>query len=151
MTLARWASTNRRVRTPAMARSLLEGMPGGPNIAVPMRFIDRASYESKVGNRQLNQLIDSAPVVERRLDQLTAIQHTVKKDRVMAYIDKPNLRRAGTRDPVHGGLVDLPIVVRMDGVDHLHDGHHRVTAAKLLGEPSIKVRFVDLDREQLPL
>lgn len=147
MTLARWASTHKRARSPAQARALLEAMPGGPNVAVPLRFIDRKAYEATIGTRDLNALIDAAPVRDVRVDSLVGIQHTIKKARVLEYIDRPNLRRAGTRDPRHGGLVDLPIVVRKGGISYLHDGHHRTTAAKLLGEPAIKVRFVNLDRE----
>lgn len=142
----RWLDRiSRTSRTPEQALSLLRSWPGGPNVATPMRFIDREAYESLMGNRELNALIDAAPTVMVPLANLVAIQHTVNAERVAQYIQNPKLRRRGLRDPVHGGLIDLPIVIRLNGISYIHDGHHRTVASKLLGANYELVRFVDLD------
>jgi hypothetical protein len=139
--------TSRASRTPEQALALLRSWPGGPNVATPLRFVDRKAYEELVGNRELNALIESAPVIQVPVASLVAIQHTINAERVAQYIQKTNLRRRGMRDPKHGGLVDLPIVVRLGGTSYLHDGHHRLCAAKLLGARLETVRYVDLDQE----
>jgi hypothetical protein len=139
--------TSREQRTPEQALSLLRAWPGGPNVATPLRFVDRKAYEDLIGNRELNALIEAAPVRQVPVASLTAIQHTVNAQRVAQYIQNPALRRRGTRDPVHGGLIDLPIVVHLGGTSYLHDGHHHVTAYKLLGAKLVTVRYVDLDKE----
>jgi hypothetical protein len=136
----------------------LRSWPGGPNVATPLRFVDRKAYEALIGNRELNALIEAAPILQVPVASLVAIQHTINAERVAQYIQKLNLRRRGMRDPVHGGLIDLPIVVHLGdaigysggvvgGTNYLHDGHHRVCAAKLLGARLETVRYVDLDQE----
>lgn len=144
----RWLDrTSRATRSPQQALALLRSWPGGPNVATPLRFVDRKVYEDRIGNRELNALIDAAPVEQVPVASLVAIQHTINAERVAQYVQKINLRRRGTRDPRHGGLIDLPIVVRIGGTNYLHDGHHRVTADKLLGARLVTVRYVDLDQE----
>lgn len=110
-----------------------------------MRFIDRDAYEKLIGNRELNALIDAAPIRMVVIANLVAIQHTINADRVAQYILNPKLRRRGLRDPYHGGLIDLPIVIRLVGTSYIHDGHHRTVASKLLGAREERGRFVDLD------
>jgi hypothetical protein len=145
---SRWVDrTSRATRTPEQALSLLRSWPGGPNVATPMRFIDRKAYEDLVGNRELNGLIDAAPTVQVPIAPLVAIQHTINASRVAEYIRTPKLRRRGLRDPYHGGLIDLPIVIQLRGTRYIHDGHHRTVASKLLGARLETVRFVDLDKE----
>lgn len=120
-------------------------MPGR-RIPVPMRIVNRDIYERTLPVVDLNRLIDSAPVKDVPIASLVAIQHTVDKDRVQAYIDNPKLIRRGTKHDNHGGVVDLPIVIHFEGTNYLHDGHHRTTAQKLLGASVIECRYVDLDR-----
>ncbi len=147
---SRWVDrASRAQRSPEQALSLLRAWPGGPNVANPMRFVDRDAYQKLIGNRELNALIEAAPIVPMPIANLTAIQHTINLERVAQYIQKPNMRRRGLRDPEHGGLIDLPIVVHVGGMSYLHDGHHRVTAEKLLGARLETVRYVDLDKEQV--
>jgi hypothetical protein len=144
---ARWLDRqSRESRSPESALSLLRAWPGGPNPATPFRFIDRKAYEDLIGNRELNALIEAAPVVDVPIVSLVAIQHTINAVRVAQYLEKPNMRRRGMRDPVHGGPIDLPICIHLGGVNYLHDGHHRLTADKLLGARLARCRYVDLDQ-----
>lgn len=128
-----------------MALALLRATPGGPFIAFPYRFVDRRVYEPKFAVHHLNAAIDAAPVKDVPLASLHGIQHTVARARVAQYIENPKLARRGTRDKLHGGLVDLPIVVRFEGVNYVHDGHHRATAEFYSGGKLLECRFVDLD------
>lgn len=40
---------------------------------------------------------------------------------------------------------DMPVVYKIDGKHYIEDGNHRVVAAKLMGESTIRARVVDLD------
>lgn len=131
-----------------MALSLLSAIPGaGAAIPVQLRFIDRAGYQAVIGNREMNARIDAAPIRSVPVASLVAIQHTVNRARVAEYIENPKLVRKGTKHDEHGGVVDLPIVVRCKGTNYLFDGHHRLTAQQMRGAREIKARYVDLDAE----
>jgi ParB-like nuclease family protein len=143
----KWVDEGERAaRTPEMALALLRAIPGsGETIPVPLRFIDRAGYQKVIGNREMNARIDAAPIHTVPLDSLVAIQHTVLRKQVEHYIETDGRVRRGTKHSDHGGVVDLPIVVRCGGTSYLFDGHHRVTAHKLLGARLVRCRYVDLD------
>lgn len=146
MGLAKWVDRRgRATRSAEAALALLRATPGGPLIAFPYRFVDRRVYEPKFETRDLNAAIDAAPVASVPLASLHGIQHTVARARVEQYVRNPRLQRRGTRSPDHGGLVDLPIVVRYRGVNYVHDGHHRATADFYRGGRLLECRFVDLD------
>jgi ParB-like chromosome segregation protein Spo0J len=66
---------------------------------------------------------------------------------VLTFIDRPDSIPPGMQDPKHGGVVDTPIVIHQDGKNYLHDGHHRVTAARLMGDKDIQARYVDFDQK----
>ena len=40
---------------------------------------------------------------------------------------------------------DMPVVYKIDGKHYIEDGNHRVVAAKLMGEQTIRARVIDLD------
>lgn len=148
--LSTWA----RARDPnrAKAHLRLEQLPEsetGKGKAVPFPYLDRSAYKSKHSNREINKAISKAPIRSVPLDQLHAIQHSVKVHRVAEYIDHPHIIPKGTKSPKHGGLVDYPIVIKQDDHLYLHDGHHRCTAALLMGKKTIDARFVDFDLPSL--
>lgn len=147
VTLAAWA---RAQTTQSDAYKALDNLPESETLrgaAVPFPYADKTAYKSQHTNREINRAIENAPVERVPLNELHAIQHSVKADRVAQYIAHPDAVPAGTRDPKHGGLIDKPIVVVSGGVLYLHDGHHRATAAKLRGEQTIEARVADLDRK----
>lgn len=136
-----------------MAIELLHAKPApGGQVQVPLRFVSREGYQQAIGNQEINDRIDAAPIKEVPLDSLVAIQHTVNVKRVEEYIRNPKLVRKGTLHSEHGGVVDKPIVVKCKGTNYLFDGHHRTSAQKFLGARSVRARFVDLDAQpaQLP-
>ena len=112
----------------------------------PFPVADRAGYKAAVGlsNGELNERIRQAPVVSIPVAGLVAIQHTVRPERVQQYLDDP------MRVPAPGGPVptDVPIVVKVDGVKHIHDGHHRSASHVLRGDANMRARYVDLDAER---
>ncbi len=81
------------------------------------------------------------------LDSLSAFQGTVNAERVAQYAHDPGMVPKGKRAVHTGQLVDTPVIVKLGGHNVVHDGNHRVAAAKLRGESSIKARVVDLDKE----
>jgi hypothetical protein len=89
-----------------------------------------------------------APIAVVRMDQLVAIQGTINRERLGQHIADPHLHPEGAKASGHGGLIDRPIVVKVDGQFFIHDGHHRLTARHLRGFDTAKVRLVDLDAER---
>jgi len=122
----------------------------GKGKAVPFPYLDRSTYKEHFTNRQINQAIEDAPIESVSLDRLHAIQHSVQADKVKRYIADPDSVPKGARDPRHQGPVDVPIVVEYEKKVFIHDGHHRTTAAKLMGKKTVKARFVDLDALKVP-
>jgi hypothetical protein len=55
----------------------------------------------------------------------------------------PSGWRAEVLPRAKGLLVDYPVIVRANGREYIHDGHHRLTAAKQDGETAVKARVVD--------
>ncbi len=113
-------------------------------VAVPFPFRDREEFKQFHSNKELNQRITNAPVVDMPTEGLNAIQHSVKPKTVAWYIDNPE-RQEGRVHPKTGIPNDLPIVIQQNGIRYIFDGHHRATAAALKGEKSIQVRFVNFD------
>lgn len=65
-------------------------------------------------------------------------QDTVDRAGIRSYIDKPN-------NPEHYGEdgYDAPEVFHHKGNFWVYEGHHRIIASRLRGEPSTKVHFWD--------
>lgn len=84
----------------------------------------------------MNQAADSGDWVERKLPplSLTATQPEVNDD----FVDSPN-----RYDPSDAKA--KPLVVRVNGVNYVRDGHHRVAAALSKGAEEISVRLIDVD------
>ncbi len=147
MSLADWS---RARESRESAKSKLDELPSSVTnhgVSVPFKVGNKKAYKSKHSNREINLAIESAPIRVVPLDRIVAIQHSVKPEKVEEYINNPVVP-AGRRDRHHGGLTDFPIVIQQDGVLYAHDGHHRLTAAKLNGDTSSPARFVDFDKGQ---
>lgn len=149
--LAQWAESHDKDRA-SIALARLASLPPWPKkpwrVVVPFPYVDRdALYKREFDPGYVHQRIEAAAdhVVDFPLDWLVAIQHSVEPARVVEYILNPRLMEAGMRHPNHKGLVDHPVVVRVHGVNACYDGHHRATAARLLGDRTIPVRLVDLE------
>lgn len=146
MTLATWAA--RRDPKVDRAKATLASMPiasSGHGAAVPWPFLDRSFIKSKHSNREINAAIRKAPIVKMDLDDLEAIQHSVKAPHVAWYLEHPDAREVGHMNPKSKTPDDYPIVIQQDGKRAIWDGHHRLTALHLLGRNSAEVRFVNFD------
>jgi hypothetical protein len=148
MKLALWMDAKARAaRTVPQALALLNSIPGGPNIQVPLRYDGelKAKIDAAYPTGILNALIDKAPIRSVPIDSLvTVTQHTVNRDRVAQHLKNFGLVGKGQRHEDHGGIVDVPIVIAFQGQHALWDGNHRTMAETLLGGRRIKARYVDL-------
>lgn len=116
----------------------------GHGVAVPFPFRDRSEYKSLHSNREINQRIRSAPIVDIPMKGLFSVQHSVKPKLVSYYIDHGGPME-GRVHPKTGTPQDYPIILQQNGVRWVYDGNHRTTAAYLRGEKSIQARFVNFD------
>lgn len=133
------------------AKETLKHLPlseTGHGAEVPFPFIDRMFIKSRFDNRTINRAIKHAPVVSIPLDGLLSIQHSVKVPHVEHYLDHPDSRSKGHKNPKTGTPDDLPIVIQLDGKRAVWDGNHRLTSLVLLGKKKGEVRFVNLDELQ---
>lgn len=112
----------------------------------PFRVIDRGEYLGMIKGAGIFKRAEDAPIEDVPLAKLHGVQKTVNAQRLDEHVSNPGLVPKGTRGAGHGGLTDLPTVVRVNGVDAIHDGHTRASAAFLRGQKSIKARVVDLDK-----
>jgi hypothetical protein len=112
----------------------------------PFRVIDRADYLAQIKGAGIFKRAETAPIEDVQLARLHGVQKTVNAQRLEEHVANPGLTPKGTRGE-HGGKVDMPTVVRVNGVDAIHDGHHRASSAFLRGQKSMKARVVDLDKE----
>lgn len=148
MSLGRWAERVAKADVRAQAQDELRDLPTsdrGYGTEVPFPYAEREAYKQGLSNRGVREAIESAPITRIPIQNLNAIQRTIRARTVREYIEDPDLVPEGTRHARHKGLVDLPIVVQRGGIRYIHDGHHRLTAAKLRGEDAATVRLVDLD------
>jgi hypothetical protein len=149
MKLAVWMDAkSRAARTVPQALSLLRAMPGGPNIQIPFRCDPslKVKIHEAISNEDLNRLIDAAPIKVIPLSTIVGVtQHTVNAARVAQHLLDFGLVGKGETHPEHGGIVDVPIVIRFEDQNCCWDGHHRSTAEALLGGRRIKARYIDLD------
>lgn len=142
--LKTWASahasdpigTRLKMLTPSQA-------PG--TVQHPFPVESRESYLEAIKGAGVFKRAETAPQVRLPLKGLRAIQGSINMERVMQHAQDPTYVKPGARAPGHGGLVDLPIVVKKNGQLYIHDGHHRLTAAALRGQVDARVRLVDLD------
>lgn len=148
--LSSW-SRSPKGQTEAVHR--LERLPKvrhGVQPPAPLVVGDKSTYHeacAKAGNAgHLSPDIKAAPIVEVPLAGIHTIQSSVNPDRVLQYLRNPGLTPPDAVGK-HGGPVGFPIVVKAGGVRYHHDGLHRMVAAILRGERTIKARFVDLDKK----
>ncbi len=139
-----WARRSVVDRLGVRIRAMEPGARPGTAL-VPFPRIDAGEYKKLVRGKRISERAEKAPVRPVPLAELTAIQRTVNLERLEQHARDPKLNRPGLRSPGHGGLVDLPIVVRQGGKSFLHDGHHRSVGALLRGERSVRARVVDLE------
>jgi hypothetical protein len=114
---------------------------------VPFPVVDREAYLKAVRGKGIADRVEKAPIKRVPLRSLKAIQKTVNAERLAEHVADPNLIPEDARKHGSGMLTSKPVIVKLAGELHLHDGHHRATAALLRGEDSIKARVVDLDEE----
>lgn len=141
-----WAKANesKEHRQSWRLRSLMRGERDG-TVRHPFRVVDRDEYIAKIKGRGIVKRVDDAPMDSVDLDSLHGIQRTVNAERLQQHLEDENLIAEGTRSAGAGMLIDAPVVVKVGGEYHLHDGHHRATAAWIRGERAIGARVVDLD------
>lgn len=144
MSLAAWArAADTGVSRALVKVDLLPQSETGHGLAVPFPFLDRSAIKGRHSNREINAAITAAPKVSVPLDGLHAIQHSVKRAKLVDHLSRPS--EPGTLNPETRTPVDLPIVIQQDGVRYIWDGHHRATVAKLRGLQSVRARLVDFD------
>ena len=144
-TLKQWAGSESS--SDAAERRIAAMLPGesAGTVKVPFPVMDRKAYLTLVRGAGVSQATHKAPLAKIPLKGLTAIQKTVNRERLQAHLRDPNLIPKGTLGSGHGGLIDLPVVVRKGGESYIHDGHHRATAAFARGDEYIVARLVDLE------
>jgi hypothetical protein len=117
----------------------------GKGATVPFPYRDKTNYKSKHPPGAIRDAIRDAPIKRVDLAGLHAIQQSIQTSVVWKYLEDPDAAsgrvNARTKTPS-----DLPIVVQQDGVRYIHDGHHRLTAEKLRGATTARVRFIDFDK-----
>lgn len=128
-----------------VTRALEESADAPGTRKVPFKLADRVAYRAAIKGARVRVRADVAEPQDVPLAELTATQARVNDERVAQHLDQ-QLYAEGTRAPGHGGLVDFPIVVRLNGQLYLHDGHHRAAAAYARGDRSIRARVVDVDQ-----
>ena len=86
---------------------------------------------------------EAPPLVTVRLADLRATQEDVERACVALHLRQPQIVSRSARD-------DKPLVARYRGQLYILDGHHRLTALRLKGRRTARVRFVDLDATENP-
>jgi hypothetical protein len=75
---------------------------------------------------------------------LHTFQRHIDRAGIRGYINNPykpdESDTSGSRTFIHD-----PIVYKLDGAHWIYEGHHRIAASRLKGEPSLKVHMFDLD------
>jgi hypothetical protein len=117
-------------------------------VRVPFPVASRSSYLSKIKGKGIFEKAEKTTPTDVPLDQLHAIQRTVNVEQLTNYANDPGRVKPGTRAPGHGGLIDKPVVVKVDGKMHIHDGHHRLAAQMMKGATHAKARVIDLDNPE---
>ena len=146
--ISQWAERDPKMRRALSALAQLPRVKHGAQVPPPLIPGDKDRYHAaceQAGHPgHLAPEIAKAPIIEVVLGPFRCVQHSVNPDRVAQYLHKPNLVPKGARGE-HGGLIDLPIIVKAGGSVWCHDGTHRLSAAVLHGDKTIRVRYVDLD------
>lgn len=140
--LTKWAGSDGSEQ--ARAGRMVPGSRPG-TAQVPFPKISREQYLALVGGSGIPRLAEKAKIVPVRLDELRAIQSDVNLEQMTKHANDPLMNPPGSRASGSGMPIDRPIVVRKNGQLFIHDGHHRLTLAKLRGSGEALVRLVDLD------
>ena len=91
--------------------------------------------------RDYREEIETAPLETVDLSRLKATQNGVRRDHVRAFVENENTVIPGRRN-LSGVLEDVPVVFRAEDGDYIQDGHHRLTAMRLLGYSKATARVV---------
>lgn len=142
--LKSWASSMKANPVLTKAKALTPSLKPG-SVQVPFPVTARSEYLKKIKGAGVWKRSEDAPIRKVPLSSLNAIQRGVNVERLHAHLEDPHLIPKGTRAPGHGGLIDYPLVVHVDGKNFAHDGHHRLTGSWLRGQKDATVRYVDLD------
>lgn len=102
------------------------------------------------GGRVSKEEALEAPIEDVPLRRLEGVQRGVSLRRLEQHVRSANVTEPGYRTP--GGYPkDLPIVVKVGDRMIVHDGHHRLTAAKLLGGTEARARVVTMNPHPMTL
>ena len=118
---------------PGVDDGMAHGFPVAP-YRVWAAILQSADYQKR---RQ------HAPLATVRLADLHATQDDVERAKVATHLRQPQLVPFGSSD-------DKPRVARYRGELYIMDGHHRLTALRMRGRRTARVRFVDLDASENP-
>ncbi len=111
---------------------------GGDSIA---HGLEVASEYPCSASRDYGDQIEAAPVEDVPIAGLKATHPSVRRERVREFVENPRACPAGKRS-LSGVLEDVPVVFEADGQRYIHDGHHRIAAAKLLGQKTVRARVI---------
>lgn len=126
----------------ARADDIDHGWPSVPHDERPYL----QSHGGPLSHRQLSEMSHGAPVQMVRLADLTATQESVGSDEVERYVEDPERKlKKGVVNPKNGMLIDMPLVVLWRDEAYIHDGHHRLFAARTQGDEEAPARVVDAD------
>ena len=137
MSLSKWSAKN--APDVEHAESELDKFPivkENGRVQVPFPYKDREGYKQGLGDDEVNAAVKKDGKTRTiALAGLHAIQHSVWPKWVRFYFDEDAAKKEQPD----------PTVVERKGVRYIYDGHHRLTAKKLLGARSAEVNYVDLD------
>ncbi len=111
---------------------------GGDSIA---HGLDVATEYPFVASRDYKNQIEAAPVEDVPLVGIKATQPNVRRERVRDFVENPRVVPPGKRS-LSGVLEDVPVLFEADGQRYVQDGHHRIAAAKLLGQTTVRARVI---------
>ena len=106
----------------------------------PIEMVSASDEEeaSRLESKYLDGELEASDVTIPIDDDLRSAQKTVETNRVIAIAGLDHL-------PMHGKPI---LVAHINGHDVIIDGNHRVVAAKLAGEKSIKVKYIDNENDK---
>lgn len=123
---------------------------GTDEVAHGLRTEKPAPFDPKTMTSSLN--LSRATLRRVPIKELVATQPTVRRETVRGFLERPGVVVPGQRD-LTGRLVDRPVGVSHGGKVYVADGHHRIAAARLLGQKDVIMRVVeepvvDVDKEE---
>jgi len=97
---------------------------------IPAKKFFKINFNRPYAKYWIGQKDKTGTIENVSIDDLIAGQSGLDRDLIASLIKS--------------GYTTLPVVVRYKGLNYISDGHHRIVAAKLLGQHSVKVKLVEL-------